>query len=251
MIETPGTEAVSTGVEGNAPATAPVPVLSPAPATAPVPVLSPAPATAPPPATARAASAVAPATAAVPASQAPRTGQDPVGGRAPAGLPPGGTGQRRTRLLVILLVVACAVAVAAAAMIGVLVTQRPHRAPAAHPLRATVFGLRPGQCFDSSPNGIAGAHVVPCVQPHDAEIYGTFRVAGQRWPGAAALGTQARLGCQARLSGYLNPELATRGLAESYAYPNQGAWAAGAHTVMCEIRGTQGRLTGSVRTFVG
>jgi hypothetical protein len=234
MVETPDTGGVTAGVEDNAPATVAAPALSPAPATVAAPALSP-----------------APATAAAPPSQAPRTGQGAADSRAPAGLPPGGTGPRGTRLIVVLLVVACAVAVAAAAMIGVLVTQRPHRAPAAHPLRATVFGLRPGQCFDSSPNGIAGAHVVPCAQPHDAEIYGAFRVAGQRWPGTAALGTQARLGCQARLSGYLNPELDTSGLAESYAYPNQGAWAAGAHTVMCEIRGTQGRLTGSVRAFTG
>jgi hypothetical protein len=74
-----------------------------------------------------------------------------------------------------------------------------------------------------------------------------FRVAGRDWPGSAALGSQARLGCQARLTGYLNPQLDTSGLAESYAYPNQGAWAAGEHMVICEIRGTQGKLTGSVR----
>jgi len=45
------------------------------------------------------------------------------------------------------------------------------------------------------------------------------------------------------------PEPATGhdGLAESYAYPNEGAWAAGVHSVICEIRGTQGKLTGSVR----
>ena len=45
------------------------------------------------------------------------------------------------------------------------------------------------------------------------------------------------------------PEPATGhdGLAESYAYPNEGAWAAGAHSVICEIRGTHGNLTGSVR----
>jgi hypothetical protein len=117
----------------------------------------------------------------------------------------------------------------------------------AHPLRATVFGLRQGQCFNSLPNGIAGAHAVPCRQPHDGEIYGTFLVAGHQWPGSAALGSQARLGCQARLAGYLNPQLATSDLAESYAYPNQGAWAAGEHSVICEIRSTQGNLTGSVR----
>ncbi len=67
------------------------------------------------------------------------------------------------------------------------------------------------------------------------------------WPGSAALGSQARLGCQDRLASYLNPQLATNDLAEFYAYPNQGAWAAGEHSVICEIRGTQGRLTGSVR----
>ena len=189
-----------------------------------------------------------PAPSPAPAAQVPAAGHSPAEGHPP----PAGPGRRGRRLLVVLLVAACAVAVAAAAVIAVLLAQRPQRAhAAAHPLRATVFGLRPGQCFDSSPNGIAGAHVVPCAQHHDAEIYGTFRVAGQHWPGAAALGTRARLGCQARLGGYLNPQLATSDLAETYAYPNRGAWLAGAHTVICEIRGTQGKLTGSVRTFSG
>ena len=156
--------------------------------------------------------------------------------------------QRGRRLLIILFVVSLVVAVASAAVTGALLLHRSHwPRVAAHPLRATVFGLHPGQCFNSLPNGIAGAHAVPCRQPHDGEIYGAFRVAGQHWPGTAALGSQARLGCQARLTGYLNPQLDTSGLAESYAYPNQGAWAAGEHMVICEIRGTQGRLTGSVR----
>jgi Septum formation len=222
MIEMPETGAAATSLEHSPPASSSAPATPATPAT--------------------------PAAPATPAGQAPAAGHGPAEGPAPAA----GRGRRRQRLMVILLVVACAVAVAAAAVIAVLLAQRPQRAhAAAHPLRATVFRLRPGQCFDSSPNGIAGAHVVPCAQPHDAEIYGAFRVAGQRWPGTAALGTQARLGCQARLSGYLNPQLATSDLAETYAYPNQGAWSAGAHTVICEIRGTQGRLSGSVRAFGG
>jgi hypothetical protein len=170
-------------------------------------------------------------------------------GQAQAGPPLPARPGRGKGLIITLIAVALAVAVAAAAVVAVLLTQRPHRArAAAHPLRATVFRLRPGQCFDSFPNGIAGARVVPCAQPHDGEIYGTFHVAGRPWPGAAALGTLARQGCQSRLSGYLNPQLDTSGLAESYAYPNPGAWAAGEHTVICEIRGGQGKLTGSVRT---
>ena len=197
-------------------------------------------------------------------SEMPETGpaatgiEDKTPGPAPVGAPERPHGEapaelarpRRhgRRILIFLFVVSLAVAVAAAAVTGALLLHRSHWPPAAtHPLRATVFGLQPGQCFNSLPNGIAGAHAVRCRQPHDGEIYGAFRVAGQRWPGTAALGSQARLGCQARLTGYLNPQLDTSGLAESYAYPNQGAWAAGEHLVICEIRGTQGKLTGSVR----
>ena len=173
--------------------------------------------------------------------------EDRAPGPAPATIPARPPGRGR-RLLIILFVVSLAVAVGAAAVTGALLLHRAHwPRPAAHPLRATVFGLQPGQCFNSLPNGIAGAHAVPCAQPHDGEIYGAFRVAGQDWPGSAALGNRARLGCQARLTGYLNPQLDTSGMAESYAYPNQGAWAAGQHSVICEIRGTRGKFTGSVR----
>jgi hypothetical protein len=170
-------------------------------------------------------------------------------GPAPAGTPaPVRPRRRGRRLLLILFIVTSAVAVAAAAVTVVLVAQRPrHDHVAAHPLRATVFRLHPGQCFNSLPNGIAGAHAVPCRQPHDGEIYGKFRVAGQSWPGAAALGEQARQGCQSRLGGYLNPQLDTSGMADSYAYPNEGAWQAGVRSVICEIRSTQGKLSGSVR----
>jgi hypothetical protein len=157
-------------------------------------------------------------------------------------------GRRGRRLLIILFVASLVVAAGAAAVTGALLLHRSHwPPPAPHPLRATVFGLHPGQCFNSLPNGIAGAHAVPCRRPHDGEIYGAFRVVGHDWPGSAALVSQARQGCQARLTGYLNPQLNTSGLAESYAYPNEGAWETGEHSVICEIRSTQGKLTGSVR----
>ena len=45
----------------------------------------------------------------------------------------------------------------------------------------------------------------------------------------------------------LNPQLATTVLAESYVFPDQGAWNAGVRTIICEIRSTAGKLTGSVR----
>ena len=101
---------------------------------------------------------------------APTAVPEGPGTQAPAAAPaPPSPSQRGKRLLIALFAVSIAVAVAAATVTAVLLTHRPDRPhAAAHPLRATVFGLRPGQCFDSLPNGIAGAHAVPCAQPHDA-----------------------------------------------------------------------------------
>jgi hypothetical protein len=121
---------------------------------------------------------------------------------------------------------------------------RSHATPAPLP---PVFRLRTGQCVNSGPGGVSSPAVVPCGRPHDAEIYARFALAGRQWPGVAAVGARARQGCTARLGGYLNPQLATAVLAESYIFPDRGAWNAGARTVICEIRGTAGKLTDSVR----
>jgi hypothetical protein len=142
-------------------------------------------------------------------------------------------------------VIVCALTVAAVAAVTVL-THRPHHAKPADPLRGTVFQLRSGQCLNFLPNGPALADAVPCAQAHDAEIYGTFKVAGQQWPGDAAVSTQAKQDCQNRLSGYLS-QLSLSNVAEFYVYPDKSAWAAGGRSVICEIRGTQGKLTGYVR----
>ncbi|HEY7362277.1 MAG TPA: septum formation family protein [Streptosporangiaceae bacterium] len=121
------------------------------------------------------------------------------------------------------------------------------RAHARPPALPSVFRLRAGDCVNSGPDGISSPTVVPCGRPHDAEVYARFALAGQRWPGDAAMGTLARQGCMARVGGYLNPQLATTVLAESYVFPDQGAWNAGERTIICEIRSTAGKLTGSVR----
>ena len=169
---------------------------------------------------------------------------------APAPRDPSAVNQGRG-LGLVLAALAGALIVAAVVVTAVVVSHRQHRAQATHPLRGTVFQLRPGQCTNFGPNGTAVAHVIPCAQPHDAEIYGAFSVASRHWPGTAALSEQARRGCQRRLSGYLNPQLDPSGMTEFYVYPNPGAWAAGGRSIICEIRGTHGKLTGSVRASGG
>jgi len=111
---------------------------------------------------------------------------------------------------------------------------------------AAVFGLRAGECVNSGANAL-DVTVVSCTTPHDAEVFATFRLPGTGWPGASAVQQDAGNGCQGRLSEYLNPELVTADLTQEYVYPNQTAWQAGEHTVVCEIRAASGPLTGSVR----
>ena len=82
---------------------------------------------------------------------------------------------------------------------------------------------------------------------HDAEVFGTFHLSGTAWPGTTAVQHQAASGCASRLTGYLNPQLATN-LTQAYVYPGQQAWGTGERTVVCEVRATSGQLTGSVRS---
>ena len=170
---------------------------------------------------------------------------EPEPGTGPA--TPGGSPPRRRRSLAPILIggfaAVCLIGLGAFATI-LLLHGRSHAPLSALP---SVFRLRVGDCVNSGPDGTSSPTVVPCGQPHDAEVYARFALAGHHWPGDAAIGTRARQGCTARLGGYLNPQLATTVLAESFVFPDQGAWNAGERTIICEIRSTAGKLTGSVR----
>ncbi len=111
---------------------------------------------------------------------------------------------------------------------------------------AAVFGLRPGQCVNAGSNSLSFS-LVSCASPHDAEVFARFSLPAAAWPGSAAVRQQASDGCASRLSGYLNPQLASIGLSQEYVYPNRDAWAANQRTVVCEVSSGNGRLTGSVR----
>jgi hypothetical protein len=117
-----------------------------------------------------------------------------------------------------------------------LITYRP----------AAVFKLRPGDCINSAPDGLA-VTVLSCGTPHQAEVFATFTLPKSSWPGNAAAEQDAGDGCASRLGAYLNPDLANAGLAQEFVYPNQTAWQAGERTVVCEVSSSTGKLTGSVR----
>ena len=143
-----------------------------------------------------------------------------------------------------MILVVIAVAAAAGALAVATHGFRPKTVVTYRP--AAVFGLRAGECLNSSPNGLS-VTVLSCATPHQAEVFATFSLTGSSWPGTAAVQQQATSGCGNRLAGYLNPQLLNAGLTQEYVYPNQEAWQAGVRTVVCEVSAATGPLSGSVR----
>ncbi|HLN65955.1 MAG TPA: septum formation family protein [Streptosporangiaceae bacterium] len=176
----------------------------------------------------------------------------PVGAEAAADPEPGTPADERARKghgvswLVTAGVVVVVLALAAAAGALAVTTHgfRPKTVVTYRP--AAVFGLRAGDCLNSSQNGLS-VTILSCATPHEAEVFATFGLTGSGWPGEATIQQQASNGCGERMAGYLNPELLDAGLTEQYVYPDQKAWQAGVRTVVCEVSSSTGPLTGSVR----
>ena len=111
---------------------------------------------------------------------------------------------------------------------------------------AAVFGLRPGQCVNTGSDALKPT-VLSCARPHDAEVFAVFTLPAAPWPGTSAVRMDAGDGCASRFGSYVDPQLATAGLAQEFVYPNRDAWQANQRTVVCEVSATEGQLTGSVR----
>jgi hypothetical protein len=111
---------------------------------------------------------------------------------------------------------------------------------------AAVFGLRPGQCVNTGSDALKPT-VLSCARPHDAEVFAVFTLPAAPWPGTSAVRMDAGDGCASRFGSYVDPQLATAGLAQEFVYPNRDAWQADQRTVVCEVSAVDGRLTGSVR----
>jgi Septum formation len=171
--------------------------------------------------------------------EGPGTTEEEPAGRA-------GRGRGRRVLAVVAAVVGILALVGAAVAVLAVVTHGFRPKTEVTYREAAVFGLRAGECINSSPNGLS-VTIRSCTTPHDAEVFATFRLTGSSWPGGAAIQQDASNGCVSRVAGYLNPQLANAGFTQEYVFPDQQAWQAGVRTVVCEIRAASGQLTGSVR----
>lgn len=121
----------------------------------------------------------------------------------------------------------------------------------------SAFSLSVGECFDSPTGKPAGetadVDVVDCAQPHDGEVYGTFRLDNGSYPGESRIAQLAGDRCGTLAESYFGDLTAVPdNVHDYYFHPTARSRSLGERTVTCLVGGESGgKLTGSVRDTTG
>jgi hypothetical protein len=117
-----------------------------------------------------------------------------------------------------------------------------------------VTDLGVGDCFDDV-DGIDGSGeitdvpVVDCTEPHDNEVFHTYDLPGDDYPGQDAILADAQGSCVGAFENYVGTDYASSRLDIFPIYPTPDGWADGDdRTVVCSLYDLElAQLTGSMR----
>jgi Domain of unknown function (DUF4190)/Septum formation len=115
--------------------------------------------------------------------------------------------------------------------------------------KLSVFSLAVGDCFDNptTAQDVATVTAEPCNQPHSAQVYAKFNLAGSNfsYPGTATVTQLASTGCTAR-TGSIDRSKATNAMTVHFLFPDQTAWLGGRRAVTCMVVDPAGDVTYSL-----
>lgn len=121
--------------------------------------------------------------------------------------------------------------------------------------QGNVFSLDVGTCFNDvsafyeGEGEVQNVPIVDCAEPHDNEVYHTFDIEGDEFPGAAKVEAIATEGCHGAFEDYVGREYETSRFALSPMMPLEQSW--NQHDdreVLCFLYdGQLGKLEGSAR----
>lgn len=102
------------------------------------------------------------------------------------------------------------------------------------------FRLQDGDCFDATDDGlIATVDAVPCVEPHQSEVYATFVLAydaDDAFPGQTAVDTAADEGCYDRFDDFVGLDYESSVYGYGSLTPTAESWdGLGDREVLCVI----------------
>jgi len=110
----------------------------------------------------------------------------------------------------------------------------------------SAFDVEVGDCFDlPDPNGeVTDLGGVPCTDPHDAEVYGTFDIKGQDYPGTDKVIKKSQRGCSRRFKEFVGLPYRRSELELQYLYPTSDSWETqDDREVVCAVTEPDGKKT--------
>lgn len=162
------------------------------------------------------------------------------GWTAPAGPPPE---RRRPSRALLWVLVGLLVAAAVAALVGLWLQHRATRTlgEVTGPTSANARQLAVGHCLgELGPDGTVGrVVVVPCAEPHAAEVVGVHEIRADEWPGARSVEREAAAACE------MDSAQADAGARPVVWTPSEDGWAEGDRSAVCLAWTPDGDLTGS------
>jgi hypothetical protein len=114
------------------------------------------------------------------------------------------------------------------------------------------FQMRVGDCFDDgstfSDEQVSDVPGVPCVNPHDNEVYAVFDVNASSFPGEQ-IAEMAHDGCEQRFEAFVGRDYDSSSLDIATLYPSQESWSRqNDREVVCAVYDMDAKkLTGSVK----
>lgn len=131
-------------------------------------------------------------------------------------------------------------------------TQTP--APTEPPEYQATEDLRVGDCYqpveDVDDQSLLAAIIVPCEQPHLAEVFGVDDLEGgpdAPFPGVDVIDDDAIDICDAAFEAYVGVALDNSRYSYVYYTPTEQSWAGGDRVVMCSVDDRGRELEGSVQ----
>lgn len=123
--------------------------------------------------------------------------------------------------------------------------------PSATPSVAAVAVLDVGDCtgsVDLTGVSISNLPTVPCSQVHSYEVHARIPIVGEAYPGADALGEDAKTQCSPSFVDYVGVQPQYSRYASAYLVPDETAWAVPEDRVItCLVGSSDGGLTGSAK----
>jgi Septum formation len=110
----------------------------------------------------------------------------------------------------------------------------------------SAFDLKQGDCFDlpRPSSEVYDVDGVPCDQAHDAEVFSTFSIESDDFPGQRAVIMAAQRGCTSLFGDFVGIALQKSRFEVQYLYPTERSWTAqDDREVVCAVTDPKGKLT--------